>query len=515
MMGDNMLSKEQRLILDANHKYQLIIAGAGCGKTYTLIKKIEKMLAEGMTEILVISFTNLACQELIQRLDRSDVTVLTFHKLAVKILKCANHEHSYLDGFDSFFKFMELHHTPSYLKKILLCLLKEPIEILHVLSNKTLTLFHLIYFKDLQLFYWNTKIPVNILNLLSNQAHVNSRTSRNRLYDHITQQIDLLNIKEFIFKSDLYEALKKIMVAFLIKQDTSNIADYDAQDYYLYDMFSFIADKYITYMEQSKQYSYHYLLVKAIELLDECQFNYQLILVDEFQDINQTCLKLLQKLVLQLNAHLVCVGDDWQSIYGFAGSVPSSMNHFGHYFYDYRTFLLCTTFRYSQQLATISSAFVEKDDNVIKKQMSSQLSFEGPVRIVYYQDINVTLTCLLREFSLLGSLFILVRYHRQLKRIEHIVQSYDNVICLTIHKAKGLEAQNVIVLMDDERGHVFFDYLYKRKLDQYFVSNSEQEQYNEERRLFYVAITRSCNQVVLLNKKGKTHPFVQEVKQYV
>ena len=87
------LSQEQINIIKNNNKYTLIIAGAGTGKTTTLVGKIKYLLDNNLLskdEICPITFTNNAVNNLEEAIYKNTNTLIpcyTFHKLAIKILK--------------------------------------------------------------------------------------------------------------------------------------------------------------------------------------------------------------------------------------------------------------------------------------------------------------------------------------------------------------------------------------------------------------------------------------------
>ncbi len=90
-VGKYKLDEQQTLIVKDNSPYLLVVAGAGSGKTLTILGKIKYLIESGIkeSEILCISFTKAASQSLKEKIKNElnlDIDVYTFHKLALNIL---------------------------------------------------------------------------------------------------------------------------------------------------------------------------------------------------------------------------------------------------------------------------------------------------------------------------------------------------------------------------------------------------------------------------------------------
>ena len=91
---------QTKVILD-NSKSLLVVAGAGSGKTLTIVGKIKYLIENNIcsdSEILCISFTNDATNNLKEKLINYNVDVMTFHKLAITILKNNNIQYELCDS---------------------------------------------------------------------------------------------------------------------------------------------------------------------------------------------------------------------------------------------------------------------------------------------------------------------------------------------------------------------------------------------------------------------------------
>ena len=90
------LDEYQKLAAEQDNHYSVIIAGAGTGKTYTLLGRIQYLVNEkGLLpeEIIVISYTNETVKDFLKKcksLLGFEVMVMTFHKLAIYLLNLAD-----------------------------------------------------------------------------------------------------------------------------------------------------------------------------------------------------------------------------------------------------------------------------------------------------------------------------------------------------------------------------------------------------------------------------------------
>ena len=266
------------------------------------------------------------------------------------------------------------------------------------------------------------------------------------------------------------------------------------------------------------------------------ELNYKYIIVDEYQDITFQRFLFVKRLTEYFNAKLISVGDDWQSIYAFAGSRLELFNMFSKMFLNSKDDLyLSTTYRYGQELADITSKFVLENDSQSKKNIKSIKKLEHPIEICQYKEyeeyseIN-KIVHRLYENNPDDNILILARTNKclhELARSEFFAKGVNDVlICkdlpnakieaLTMHRSKGLTSDQVIVFGLRERlfpssgkaSHWIFEYF---KLD----SVTEEMPFAEERRLFYVALTRTKNKVYLVvpsNRVDKSE-FVSEIEE--
>jgi DNA helicase-4 len=252
------------------------------------------------------------------------------------------------------------------------------------------------------------------------------------------------------------------------------------------------------------------------------KYTYQHIIIDEYQDISYSRFNLIKQIRELSGARLICVGDDWQSIYRFAGSDISLFSNFEKYVGKYEQLFIEQTYRNSQSLIDITSKYIQKNTKQISKNPKSKKEpLENPIKFVYYSQDNAEDIFINEIRSLIdknGNKPILVlgrhsfdinefikltpnskiKYYERSDKLE--VKGFEDIELkyITVHKSKGLEADNVIVL--NLKNHLlgFPNKMTDDPMLSLLLSDDEEYRFAEERRLFYVALTRTKNEVVLL-----------------
>lgn len=254
------------------------------------------------------------------------------------------------------------------------------------------------------------------------------------------------------------------------------------------------------------------------------KFDY--IIVDEFQDISVDRYNFL-KALREGNppAKLYCVGDDWQSIYRFSGSDMALFNQFSDYFGQTEINKIETTYRFGEPLVSLSSQFIQRNEAQIKKnihpfnpQVKTELQFYDYERRDYCNVIGQ----LVASIPLDKSVFLLGRYsfddyylsfmYKSVKegnRFFYIIGD-RKIEFLTVHKSKGLEADYVIILQCNKDTYGFPSLVSDDPVLNYVLTKSDQYPYGEERRLFYVAITRAKVKTYILYDRRFPSVFVDE-----
>jgi len=253
---------------------------------------------------------------------------------------------------------------------------------------------------------------------------------------------------------------------------------------------------------------------------------YKAILIDEFQDMSNARAELVKALLHQNpEATLFAVGDDWQSIYRFTGSDIGVMTRFEELFGHTRKATLATTFRCNQGLADLSSEFIRKNPSQIDKSVSSISDVKAAVvRVVFHAGaVEPALVQQLEEMAAWASrkgttadVCLLGRYNfLEPVNFTALAQKFRKQLNLSfssVHRAKGLGFDFVIILgMTSKVGSDFPSTRQDDPVLSLFMPEPDALEYAEERRLFYVALTRAKRACVLLTPKFYASPFVTEI----
>ena len=224
---------------------------------------------------------------------------------------------------------------------------------------------------------------------------------------------------------------------------------------------------------------------------------------------------MILEILKQTDVSLCVIGDDYQSIYRFSGCDLKLFLNFKDIFKDAKIYKLTQTYRNSEELIKIAGNFIMKNPYQIKKELTSPKHLDKPIVIVYYHDKTKVLNKLLEKLDT-SSLMVLGRNEKDIFNYPYDKQKYQFKY-LTVHKSKGLEAENVIVLNLENTKYGFPNQIKEQKVLS-LISESASFPFDEERRLFYVALTRTKNYVYLLVNKKKPSVFIRELlknKKYI
>lgn len=257
--------------------------------------------------------------------------------------------------------------------------------------------------------------------------------------------------------------------------------------------------------------------------------HYDYILVDEFQDISVDRYKLLQALRSDKpRTKLYCVGDDWQSIFRFAGSDMALFYDFEQYFGYTEICKIETTYRFHQPLVDKSSAFVMKNPAQKEKTIKTP---EGDQKKTYLNFVKCEsedngvlkqVEEIVKSLPMDDSILLMGRYNYDAvsvgfkgkidhsdNRIKVNIAGRD-IFFLSVHSAKGLEADHVILINCNQGTYGFPSLIEDDPILDFVLSRSEQYPFAEERRLFYVAMTRAKKRMYILYDQQRPSPFIGE-----
>lgn len=283
--------------------------------------------------------------------------------------------------------------------------------------------------------------------------------------------------------------------------------------------------KYQRYCTNKSYLDFNDMIIKTIDLFqnhkeigEKFRQKFEYILVDEFQDVNNLQVELI-KLLLTENNQLFCVGDDWQSIYGFRGSNVNYIVNFERYFQHSKTIKLNMNYRSTEHIVSASNEVIKHNKFKVEKNIQSFKKSDNKINIFAGKDENENLDYVVDEVKKLilkGYLRedILFLYRRSkmfnpyLDRMKHEKLSITGK---TIHASKGLEAKAVFIIGLTEGNGGFPDIWMEDRIFQAIKISNHDLLFEEERRLFYVAITRAKDELFLITEKGNESSFLKEI----
>lgn len=257
---------------------------------------------------------------------------------------------------------------------------------------------------------------------------------------------------------------------------------------------------------------------------------YDLVMADEFQDASRARARLCRALVSQPGRHLFAVGDDWQSINRFAGADVSVMTGFREWMGHGQVLKLEQTFRCPQALCDVSSRFISRNPAQIGKKVRSAAPAMGPVLQAFQMNRREEVQDGVRQYlatlhrQLLSgampqgrngrvTVFVLGRYRADRSAMpldwKTAFGSTMDVEFLTVHRSKGREADYVIL-----PGMINRSFPSLRADDPVLslaMPDGDTYPLSEERRLFYVALTRARRSVAMFTLQGRHSPFLDEL----
>ena len=467
------LDNEQIKCVLNKEEAALVIAGAGSGKSLTIIGKVRYLIETEYIdedEILCISFTRESSKKLKNDLKNTynyDIEVCTFHKLALNILKDNDIEFNIVENntlnyiVDEFY--INLIHDYPYIKE---CVIN------YFFKNKNKK------YEDIEIYKINNfkNIIINFINLF--KANINNEKI-------------LISYLNEVDKPNYYLIINIIVIYTIYQKELNSQLEVDFDDLIT------IATKCVKKHGLKKKYKY--------------------IIIDEYQDTSIIRVNLIKEIILKLDCKLMVVGDDFQSIYKFSGCNINTFLRFKDFFPYSKTFFIQNNYRNNQQLIDVAGNFVMKNKKQLKKSIKAHKLLDKPIKIIYYENQKNTFKKLITFLKTQNKNNILI-LGRNNKDIYYIVDSETelskyqmNLYYLTIHKSKGLEEDNVIILNMENDTMGFPSKLQNHEIINLIYTEKDSIRFEEERRLFYVALTRSKNYVYLLTSKYKPSYFVKEL----
>lgn len=522
------LDRQQIESIENDSQNTLVVAGAGTGKTTTIIGKIKWILnkwlknkSETLPRILVISFTHATRVELEKR-------------ILAEVLKN-----------DEIFK---IYHPSDFLR----------VETFHSLALK-----------------------------IMRSAKQNKRAGPEKIKLNEISFEDFLKQARFNIpeeEAEVYDRLYYLMRNYHIKyQDLkqTNSTEYPwfwqkelrLKNLKQIQKMEGLERKYIKEMANRGEVDFAGFLEKAIKGLISIKnearpewfktFCFDFVIIDEYQDISPLEYALIKNLREKQNFKLFCVGDDWQTIYQFAGSEIDLILGFKKYWGETKVFKIEQTYRFPEQLAKLSGSFIMKNRTQLIKNIQG-IDCRDPDQIVEINgpsertDLN-SLRFFFLNLPRNTRVFLLGRYNFDIKKISHCeFLNFDygtneprilmperpdlNIKFCSAHKSKGLQADYVFIIncrdatlgfpsqvkekelialarktLLQKNSQTELENSQKRKLLNTIWKNLRLTRDNglaEERRLFYVAMTRARKKIFFLSVKNKESSFICELRKH-
>ena len=270
------------------------------------------------------------------------------------------------------------------------------------------------------------------------------------------------------------------------------------------------------------------------------ELKYKYIIIDEFQDIARQRFNLTKRLSEITKAKVVAVGDDWQAIYAFSGSDITLFTRFLELMGAGTELKITHTYRNSQELIDIAGGFVQKNSTQIRKQLLSPKRLDNPIVIESFDDsfkpmkalaetVENIIGKILSEFGEKKSILLIGRYNYDMyklcmtgafeempgDRVKCKKYPNANISFMTAHRSKGLGYDNVILINMFEGKFGFPCQIEDDPIMKMVMHEDKSMPFAEERRLFYVALTRTKNRVYIATPKHKPSRFLVElIKDY-
>ena len=263
---------------------------------------------------------------------------------------------------------------------------------------------------------------------------------------------------------------------------------------------------------------------------------YKYIIIDEFQDIARQRFNLTKRLSEITKAKVVAVGDDWQSIYAFSGSDITLFTRFLELMGAGTELKITHTYRNSQELIDIAGGFVQKNTAQIRKQLISPKHLKDPILIREFDDsfkpmkalatqVESVIGEIIKEYGEKSSILLIGRYNYDMHKLYHAgrfselpnnrvkSEAYPgaNISFMTAHSSKGLGYDNVILINMFEGKFGFPCQIEDDPIMKLVTYEDTSMPYAEERRLFYVAMTRTKNRVYIMTPQHKPSRFLVEL----
>lgn len=651
------LDEQQQDCIVKEQVNHLVIAGAGSGKTTTIVGKVRYLLERygySPGELLILSFTKASATEMAQRLSKEtgkDLDVFTFHKLGKEIIAqvegkqplvtnigldmfvrqqfesllkvpgflslVANYVIGFSKQYKDAFQFKTLGEYQEYLQESSIVTLKgervkshEEMVIANFLFSNNIPYqyegkyihdvasrefsqycpdFYLPQY-DIYIEHFGIDRTGNVPPFFSARKGMTAKESywegikwkrqTHKQYGTTLVETYSYEMKDGVLTEELKDKLVELGVQFrpmsqdalmdlLGKKslwDTSNFSSliatfichmkanqveisglqkYNQTKYsgfpmvrnlYFLKIVAPIYDEYQRALVEAEEIDFNDMINRAAAYIIQGRYKapYRYIIVDEYQDISVPRYRLIKAIKDQRDCRLFCVGDDWQSIYRFAGSDISLFTGFQEKFGYAEKSYIETTYRFPQSIIELSGNFILKNPGQIRKTLRSpRPSQETAFQLVYGRgrELATELQKLLDNLPPEAEVLLLGRYNSDIdfflgpelsmlarsgdntKRITYTRRKDLRMQFMTIHGSKGLQGDYVFILNNTRGTMGFPSEIQDDPVLDLVLQEEERYPFAEERRLYYVAMTRCKTFLYLMVDLTRRSSFVQELER--
>lgn len=324
---------------------------------------------------------------------------------------------------------------------------------------------------------------------------------QNKLIKRILQEMDIDNLKKLIFTFiNLYKSNYN---------DINYLLNLYQKSHFINKIyFKIILEIYHIYnqeIESSNLYDFNDMIKIATNNINNniIKTNYKYIIIDEFQDTSLNRFKLIDAIMKQNNAKIFVVGDDYQSIYRFSGCNLDIFLNFNKLVSNLNIINLDYNYRNPKEIIDVANSFIMKNKNQIKKETICLKNINKPIKICFYKNKRTAIEKILKYID---TKYLILGRNNTDKDLFNV----QDKPFLTIHKSKGLEEDNIILINLTNNNNSLPSKIKNHKIINKLIK-TDYYPYEEERRLFYVALTRTRNNIYLLVPKSNYSIFIKEL----
>ncbi|PKF77879.1 DNA helicase IV [Vibrio sp. vnigr-6D03] len=479
------LSQQQAVLMNNDHN--LILAGAGTGKTSVLTARVSYLLQSHQAkpeELLMVAFGRDAADEMRQRLesklgsDGNAITVKTFHQLGLEIIR----------------------HVEN-----------ESIEITPLATNDSMKQAWCVQWlkqhwaTQNQFKRWQKHLSQWPIAYLKGDEELGSQSENPKLIAWLQKQLEQLCAMNI--------GKKQIQQRIIDHEDYSRLNSELQLVWPCY-------QAWVQMLKDNTQIDFHTMITKATKYVASGKYRpqWRYVMVDEYQDISPARLELLEAICHQpktkQQASLYAVGDDWQAIYRFAGADVSLTTDFDSRFPGASIHYLDTTYRFNNMLGEVANKFIQQNPSQLHKNVTShKMVKQKSITLLHMSILEKSLLELDRKQTSKKEVLLLGRNHyhcpEQLKDWQKSCSNLD-IKFMTCHASKGQEADFVFILSVDEGQFPAMER--QHHLDSALIQTQDTYAHAEERRLFYVALTRAKSKAWVMYG-AQPSVFVEELRE--